>query len=57
MSSEKWTISLVKQVKFKLSIVPAVGLGQLLLKTIFVFIQWGSLAMSDGANPMIFWPL
>jgi hypothetical protein len=44
-------ISLVKQGKFKGGLVPADGLGRLLLKTIFCIYFWGSLAMSAGANP------
>jgi hypothetical protein len=32
MSSQKWTISLVKQGKFNVSVVPAEGLGCLLQK-------------------------
>jgi hypothetical protein len=31
MSSQKWTISLVKQGKFKVGVVPADGLDRLLL--------------------------
>jgi hypothetical protein len=55
MSSKKWTSSLVKQDKFKVGVVPAYGLGCLLLTPFyFVFIKWGSLAMSAGANPMTF---
>jgi hypothetical protein len=53
MSTQKWTISLVKQGKFKVGVVPADLLGCLLLKTIF----GGSLAMSGGANPMNYWPI
>jgi hypothetical protein len=34
MSSQEWTISLVKQSEFKAGVEPADGLGQLLLKTI-----------------------
>jgi hypothetical protein len=37
MSSQKWTIFLVKQGKFKEGIVPAEELGHLQLKTIFLF--------------------
>jgi hypothetical protein len=51
MSSQKWTVSLVKQGKFKVGVVPADGLGCLLLKTIFVFIKWGSLAIQLGLTP------
>jgi hypothetical protein len=58
MSCQKWTISLVKQGNFKVGVVPADRLGRLLLKTIiFVFIKWGGLAMSAGANPMNFRPI
>jgi hypothetical protein len=35
MTSQKWTISLVKQGKFKVGVVTADRLGRLLLKTIF----------------------
>jgi hypothetical protein len=50
MSSQKWAISLVKQGKFKVGVVPADGLGCLLRKKLFfVFIKWGSLAMTAGA--------
>jgi hypothetical protein len=35
LSSQKWTISLVIQGKFKIGAVPADGLGCLVLKTIF----------------------
>jgi hypothetical protein len=37
MSSQKWKISLVKQGKIKVGVVPADGLGHLLLKTIFLY--------------------
>jgi hypothetical protein len=50
-------ISLVKPGKFKIGVAPADGLGHLLLKTIFVFIKWGSLSMSAGANPVNVWPI
>jgi hypothetical protein len=39
MFSQKWTISLVKQGKFKVGVVPADKLGHLLLITIFEFIN------------------
>jgi hypothetical protein len=52
MSSQKWTISLVKQGKFKRGVVPADGQGRLLL--LFVIMEGGSLAMAAGANPTIF---
>jgi hypothetical protein len=52
MPHQKWTISLVKQGKFKIGIVPADVYGLLLLKTIFVFIKYGSLAMSAVVNPI-----
>jgi hypothetical protein len=55
MSSQKWIISLVKPGMFKVGVVPADGLGRLLIKQFFVFIKRGSLAMSAGANPMKFW--
>jgi hypothetical protein len=54
MSSQKWTISLVKQGKFKVGVGPADRLGHILLKLFLVFIKWGSLVMSAGANPMNF---
>jgi hypothetical protein len=54
MSSQNGTISLVKQGKFKVGVAPADGLGRLPLKNIFVYIKCGSLAMSAGANAMIF---
>jgi hypothetical protein len=54
MFSRKWTIRLVKQGNFKVGVVPADGLGRLLLTAIFVFFEWGSLAMSAGSNPMNF---
>jgi hypothetical protein len=54
MSNKKWTISLVKQGKFIVCVFPADGLGFLLLKTIFVYIKCGRLAMSAGAKPMNF---
>jgi hypothetical protein len=57
MTSQKWTNSLIKQGKFKVVVVPADGLGRLLLKTFFVVIKWGSLAMPAGANPMNFHPI
>jgi hypothetical protein len=61
MASQKGTISLVKQGKFKVhSCSPSWkdGLGCLLLKTIiFVFIKWASLVMSAGANPKNFWQI
>jgi hypothetical protein len=58
MSSQQWTISLIKQGKFKVGAVPADGLGRLLLKLFFfVFIKLGSLVMSAGANRMNFWPI
>jgi hypothetical protein len=53
MFIQKWTISLVKQGKFKEGVVPADGLGCFF----FVFIKWGSLAMSAVANPMNFRPI
>jgi hypothetical protein len=37
MSSQKWTISLVKQGKSKVGVVPADGLGHLQLKTMFLY--------------------
>jgi hypothetical protein len=52
MSSQKWTISVVNQGKFKVGVVPADGLGCLLLKLFFVSIKWGSLALSAGLTPM-----
>jgi hypothetical protein len=57
MSSQQWTISLIKQGKFKVGAVPADGLGRFLLKLFFVFIKLGSLVMSAGANRMNFWPI
>jgi hypothetical protein len=58
MSTQKWMISFVKQGKFKVGVVPADGLGSLLLKTIFFLLFiWGSLAMSAAANTMNFWPI
>jgi hypothetical protein len=45
LHSQKWAISLVKQAKFKVGVVPADGLDHLLLKTIFEFL---SLSMSAG---------
>jgi hypothetical protein len=54
MSSQKWTISLVKQGKFKVGAVPADGLGHILLKTFFVFIKWGSQPCQLGLTPLIF---
>jgi hypothetical protein len=42
MSCQKWTFSFVKQVR----VVP---------NNFFIFIKWGSQAMSAGANPMNFW--
>jgi hypothetical protein len=50
MSSQKWTISFVTQGQFKVGVFPADRLGRLQLKTIFVFIKWGSLAMSAGSK-------
>jgi hypothetical protein len=44
MSSQKWMTSLVRQDKFKVGVVPADGLGRLLL----VFLNWGSLAIKTG---------
>jgi hypothetical protein len=41
MSSQKWTIFLVKQGKFKEGIVPAEELGHLQLKTIFCIYKMG----------------
>jgi hypothetical protein len=35
MSSQKWMIAFVEQGKFKVGVVPADGLGRLLLKTTF----------------------
>jgi hypothetical protein len=55
--SQKLKISLAKQGKFKVGVVPADGLGRLLLKLFVVFIDWGSLAMSAGAYPVNFWPI
>jgi hypothetical protein len=53
MSSQKWTIFLVKQGKCKVGVVPADGLGRLLLKLFFLLLlhKWGSLAMSAGITP------
>jgi hypothetical protein len=52
MSSQKWTISLVKQGTFKVGVVPADGLGRLLLKTIFVYLLNGVvLACQLGLTP------
>jgi hypothetical protein len=48
MSSQKWTISLVKQGKSKVGVVPADRLGCLLLKIIIM--EGGCLAMLAGAN-------
>jgi hypothetical protein len=54
MSSQQWTIFLVKQGNFKVGVVPADGLGRLLLK--HFFIKWNSPSvMSAAANPMNFW--
>jgi hypothetical protein len=39
MSSQQWTIFLVKQGNFKVGVVPADGLGRLLLTAIFVFFE------------------
>jgi hypothetical protein len=47
-------IFLVKQAKFKVGVVPADRLACLLEKDIFCNCEWGSLAMSAGANPTIF---
>jgi endo-1,4-beta-D-glucanase Y len=55
MSSQKWMISLVKQGKYK--VVPADGLGRLLLTAFYKFIKRGSMAMSAGANPVYFPPI
>jgi hypothetical protein len=56
---KKWTISIVKQGKFKVGVVPADRRGCLCsTKNIFVAImEGGSLAMSAGATPAIFWPI
>jgi hypothetical protein len=57
---KKWMISLAKQGKFKVGVVPADGLGCLQLKTIlklFLYFQWASLARPAGANPMNFCPI
>jgi hypothetical protein len=43
------------QGKLDLGVMPAHGLGCLLLKTFLVFIKWGSLSMSAVVNPMNFW--
>jgi hypothetical protein len=57
-TNKKRTISLVKQGKFKVGVAPADRRVCLLLKNIFVGImEGGSLAMSAGANPMIFRPI
>jgi hypothetical protein len=54
MSSQKLTISLVKQAKFKVGVVQADGLGRLLIyKTFFAFIKWWSRAMSSGADLIV----
>jgi hypothetical protein len=51
-------ISLVKQGKFNVGVVPADRRGCFLLTNIFVGImEGGSLAMSAGANPEIFLPI
>jgi hypothetical protein len=57
MFGQKWTISLVKQGKFKVGVVSGDRLGHLLLKTIFCVFKWGRLAMSAGVNPMNFGPI
>jgi hypothetical protein len=41
MSSQKGTISLAKRGKFKVGVVPADGLGRLLLKTVFWYLLNG----------------
>jgi hypothetical protein len=46
MSSQKYTISLVNQGKFKVGEVPADGPGRLLHTHFFVIMEGGSLAMS-----------
>jgi hypothetical protein len=56
MSSQKWTVSLVKQGKFKNRCSPSWKTRSFNTKNyFFVFFKWGSLAMSAGANPMKFW--
>jgi hypothetical protein len=40
-----------------IGLVPADGLGCLLLKAFLLFIKCGSLAMSAGANPTNFRPI
>jgi hypothetical protein len=45
----------VEQGKLKIGVIPADGLGHFPQKKIFLlFIKWGSLAMSAGADPMNF---
>jgi hypothetical protein len=53
MSSQKWTISIVKQGKFKVSVVPP---DHILQKNYFLYLLNGVVyvAMSAGANRMIF---
>jgi hypothetical protein len=58
IESKKWMISLVKQGNIKVGLHSPSGWTRLLTpKTIFLFIKWGSLAMSAGANPVIFRPI
>jgi hypothetical protein len=57
MISQKWTISLVKQGKFKVGVVPADGLDLLLLKT-FLYLLNGVVWPSQlGLTPMNFQPI
>jgi hypothetical protein len=50
-------ISLVKQGKFKVGVIPGNRLGCLPQKHFFVIIKRGSVPMSAWANLMSFWPI
>jgi hypothetical protein len=51
---KKRTISLEKQGKFKVGVVPVDKLGCVLLRYVFVIMKGGSLAISAVANT-VFW--
>jgi hypothetical protein len=55
MSSQKWTLFLVKQGKFKVGVVQADGLGFLDFLNLLNGVVY--MAMSAGASPNNFWPI